>query len=322
MVVWSDLVSAISANPHKGYNVQTLALREASADVERFGISAIVPCATPQPIKVAEVPMVVLAPPPPRVEAVSEVPKVVPPVKRTETKSAEMPKPTVEPHTLKQVIDPIVLGLEHVDPLYGPSPARSRRAIEIEQAQKLEAALDGLYKQCGGRSRGWVKGTLDAMIKPRCASGGDLYEIDRAKKTYTWALHADDKTMSAFLDFVCLARKIRCAVWHPETKTIYVYPAADMPADPGDAPYTPPLYHVDSTGHVRHGMPNSKDLLSHADKEGWKLLPPHSVLHTLSGLKLDELESVGKKLGMAEVSGNKSARVLAIAEYKLRSRLV
>jgi hypothetical protein len=44
-------------------------------------------------------------------------------------------------------------------------------------------------------------------------------------------------------------------------------------------------------------------------------------MHSLSGLKLDELESVGKKLGMAAVEGNKAARVIAIAEFKTRARL-
>lgn len=297
MVMWSELVAAISTNPYRSHNVGVILLRD-TKDIERFAL----------PLGAVKIDL-----PEPATTVVGAERVTAAPVLETKVHK--------EPFTLKQVIDPIILGVEALDPLYHLATHRSKRVIEIEQAQKLESQQDDLYKRCGGRSRGWIKGTLDAMIKPRCASGGDLYEIDRAKKTFAWALHAEDKCMSAFLDFICLARRIRCAVWHADTKTIYVYPAADMPADPDDTVKPIPLHHVDSTGHPRHGMANARDLIAHADREGWKLLPPHSVLHTLSGLKLDELESVGKKLGMAEVVGSKAARVQAIAEYKLRQRL-
>ena len=51
-------------------------------------------------------------------------------------------------------------------------------------------------------------------------------------------------------------------------------------------------------------------------------MPPYSVGHSLAGLNLEELESVGKKLGMAEVSGTKAERVAKIASYKLQQRLL
>jgi hypothetical protein len=57
------------------------------------------------------------------------------------------------------------------------------------------------------------------------------------------------------------------------------------------------------------------------DREGWTLAPPASVTHSLSGLTLEELESVGRKLGMASVEGKKADRVTAIASFKTRARL-
>ena len=105
-----------------------------------------------------------------------------------------------------------------------------------------------------------------------------------------------------------------------EKKTAHLYPAADRLDDDGKAGDYP-IYFVDDGGHKLSGLRSASDLLEFVEKEGWTLLPPESVTHTLSGLKLDELESVGKKLGMPEVEGKKTERVTAIASFKTRARL-
>jgi hypothetical protein len=218
----------------------------------------------------------------------------------------------------KQVLDPVVLGLELMDPLYEGAPPASRRILETEGAQKLEGLLDGLYKSAAGRSRGWTKVGLEGLLKPRCASGGDLHALDRAKKGFVWALATTDKGASAFLDFVCCARRIRCAVWDFGKKTVHLYPAADdVAAERADFP----LLHIDNGGHPVQGVGSVTEFLAYMDREGWTLAPPASVTHSLSALTLEELESVGKKLGMAVVEGKKVDRIVAIAAHKTRARL-
>lgn len=231
--------------------------------------------------------------------------------------------PVIKKHnivTTKYIIDPIVLGIEKTEPLYIGAPHSTQKSIETDAAQKLESILDTLYKTCSGRSRGWTKVGLEAMLKPRCASGGDLKELDRAKKGFLWSLATEDKALSAFLDFVCCARRIRCIVMNMEKKTAHLYPAADRLDDDGVMPEYP-VYFVDIGGHKINGLHNTKELLHYIDNEGWVLQPPSSVIHSLCGLNLEELESIGTKLGMSSVSGKKAERVVAIAAYKARMRL-
>lgn len=277
-----------------------------------------VPASAPKDIAVPSAPL----PPVPHVPSapLPPVPHVAPAttVSRSPVVVAERAK---IPVASKHSIDPIVLGLAHIEPLYEGSTYSMRQRMEKEAAIALESQLDTLYKTNSGRSRGWTKSGIESMMKPRCASGGDLKELDRAKKPFLWALVCSDKGVSAFLDFICCARRIHCAVLDAEKRTAYLYPAADC-IDLDDKRSEYPLYVVDNTGHSIVNMHTTREFLAFIDKNGWQLMPPHSVLHSLSGLKLDELESVGKKLGMAAVVGNKSERVDAIAEFKTRARLV
>jgi hypothetical protein len=220
------------------------------------------------------------------------------------------------PTPTKQIVDPIVIGIEVADPLYVAAPDATRHMIELEEAQRLEGKLDAIYKAASGRSRGWTKVGLDGMIKPRAASGGDLKSLARAKKPFEWTKVLEDKIQSAFLDFVCYAKQIRVVVWNFEKKSACLYPAADDPAAK-----SVPLYHVDSEGHLCRGLYSAADLLEFCESNSWSLTPPGSVAHTLATLTLAELESVGKKLGMAEVVGSKTERIDSIAAYKLRLRL-
>ncbi len=299
---WEDLSQLLVKC--KGVHLKDLAIQTSALEIAHFPLREPV---SPAPLAV---PLPLAAP----------LPLAVPlPLAAPATVVSE-PKRIKEPTAAKHAIDPILLGIALLDPLYEGSPHTTRHAIEKETAIKLESELDALYKSNNGRSRGWTKVGLEGMIKPRCASGGDLKELDRAKKAFLWNLVQDDKTISAFLDFVCCARKIHCVVMDPEKRVGVLYPAADQMADDAAAA-APPLYLVDTTGHPMFGIRNATELLEFLDKNKWKLLPPHSVVHSLSNLKLDELESVGKRLGMTAVEGNKTARITAIAEFKTRARL-
>jgi hypothetical protein len=304
---WSELSTVLKRCG--GIALEPLSLQTSAVSVEWFPVVATA-VAPPAPITTAvEIPKPVI---------VVETPKPVAVVVNTVVETTEAPR-VRKPLSSKHAIDPVVLGLELNEPLYEGAPSATRRVIECEGAQKLEGALDSLYKSAAGRSRGWTKVGLEGFLKPRCASGGDLHLLDRAKKGFLWSLATEDKALSAFLDFVCCARHIRCVLWNFEKKTVHLYPAAD---DHSDATTGFPLLHVDTGGHLVHGISSTSELLTYVDREGWILLPPASVTHSLNGLTLDELESVGKKLGMSAVEGKKADRITAIATFKTRARLV
>jgi hypothetical protein len=314
MVDWKELENLLKSS--NGAALKPINLQTSPSEIAHFPILERVAAAPAQAPVIRNTITYSEVPPTPVVPATPAPRPSTPPLKPVaEKRAVEAPTPS------KQTIDPIVLGIEETEPLYVGAPYATRHMIEIEAAQKVEAQLDTLYKSCSGRSRGWTKVGLEAMIKPRCASGGDLKEIDRAKKAFHWSLAHDDKGMSAFLDFVCCARRIRCIIMNSETKTAYLYPAADIhDEDTKDKAY--PMYCVDTKGHIMFGLKTAKELLAFVDKERWSLMPPASVTHTLSGLKLEELESVGKRLGMTEVGGKKTERIAAIAGFKTRKRLV
>lgn len=221
----------------------------------------------------------------------------------------------------KHSIDPIVLGMEETVHMYNGASVRMKQQMECEEAQRIEGMLNELYKTQGGRSRGWTKAMLEEMIRPRCASGGFVPELDKSKKAFLWQIVGDEKVYSSFLDFLCVAKKIRVAIWFEEERRVILYPAADNTSCFLDEPVDIPLLHVSHTGHLLSSKPTKNELVSFCDSKQYILMPPLSVIHSLSGLTLTELESVGKQLGMATVEGSKKERIANIAIYKLRQRL-
>jgi len=187
------------------------------------------------------------------------------------------PVPSRSSAKQRRSVDPIVLGIELSDPLYEEAPFRTKHQIECEEGVRMEAKMNELYKSQGGRTRGWTKVALEMMIKPRCASGGNLKELDIAKRGFLWPLVRTDKPTSAFLDFLCVAKGIRVAVWFEEDKQVIVYPAADN-LDNGS---NFPLYHVTYHGVPMPDFETCQAFLDSCDANGWVVLPPASILHSL-----------------------------------------
>ena len=315
MVHWNELSDFLKSNPFQTYNVKTLAfLVPERKGMDHFPILA--PVLSPEPIASPE-PVAVPVPVP-----------VAPPVTNifTPTPTLQLkPKAVIatpKMDILKHTLDPIVFGIENLDILYNDSPKASKRQMEITEALRCEARIDELYKSQGGRSRGWTKTMLEAIIRPRCASGGDLHELKQAKSVFLWQVVKSDKSVSACLDFLCVAKQIQVAIWDDASKAITVYPAADYIGEGSGR--VKGLYHVHHTGAMMRvaGVSTGKDLVAYAATHSWTLLPSWSVIHSLEKLTLGDLESVGKKLGMAEVTGSKVERIAAIAGYKLKSRLL
>lgn len=293
MVSWTEVSGLFATNPHISFHVKPLSMNEVPLECDIF---TMVSAVREEPAPTQE-PALVLA---------------AEPVSTTSRKVLKLSK---------QTLDPIVLGMDHADILYKDAPKMMKKEMEQTEARRIEGILSSLYTSQSGRSRGWSKALLETMIKPRCSSGGDLYELKQAKSVFVWQVVSSDKATSAVLDFLCVAKQIRVAIWSEESHHIVVFPAAEYMGDDarvGDWP----LYNVSDTGHtILFGPMTSRELVAVAEKDGWTLLPPYSVIHSLEKLTLAELASVGTRLGMAEVVGSKVERIAALASYKLKSRL-
>jgi len=341
MVSWSGLIQALTRNSSRAFSVAYIKVVDdhpvevfkiptplagipppveivkPAVAVAAAAVAAVATAEPPKPLFIDdEEDEVELPPPPPMPKIVAQPIQTAPKIQKIQKKAKEI---NDLPRATKSVIDPLLLAITAEDPLYDSAPHNTRAAIERAAATRYESLLNDIYKSEGGRSRGWTKGALESWIKPRVASGGNQKELDRAKVGFSWQLITEDKVHSAFLDFLCVVKQIRVAVWFEETKMVHIYPAADATAALGTEL---PLYNVNHTGAVLVGPCNGAELYAVAEKHNYTVLPCLSVLSSLSGLKLDELESVGKALGMATVEGKKPERVAAIAAYKLRQRLI
>jgi hypothetical protein len=192
--------------------------------------------------------------------------------------------------------------------MYSIATHNVQQSLECEEARRLEARIGELYKEESGRSRGWVKTKLEAFFLPRAAVGSRV----NAKDAFAWEKIWTDKEASAILDFVCLSKGIRLAVWKEE-KVIGLWPAAD--SSKVAASKDIPLIHVGNVGNV--GNRN----IAEAIQQGWRLVAPLSVEHGLEKLTLDELDGLAEKMGITIPSGKKMDKVRALASARMALRI-
>jgi len=230
-----------------------------------------------------------------------------------------VPKP-LEPKRPIETKDPISIGMNLRDPLYFMTSSAMKQRMECEEAQRLESVMRSIYQSQGGRARGWTLSGLDAYLKPRSASGGDINALKRAKSPFLWDQVLEDKNTSAFLDFVCVAQRIRIAIWSDADKSVTVFPAADSSDETFATPI--PLFHVYSNGSVKSDPMDSKALASLCATMGYAYLPPPSVMKSLAHLNVEDLQSLADKLGLHDLTGSKAQRVVSIAVWKLKLRLL
>ena len=309
MVSWSHVVEAWKS---KAVSLPPISVYEERSSVDLFKLPAIVKEATPVPTA---------APNPLAPVAKAEVPLVVP-------LAVSLPAPLAVPTNTVQFTDrvpkdnkdPISIAIQ--DPLYLVASPVVKQRIECEEAQRLESLMRSIYQSQGGRSRGWTLTGLETFLKPRCASGGNLQQLKRAKQAFAWDQVLDDKNTSAFLDFVCVAQRIRVAIWSDADKSVTVFPAADSSIVEEGASATIPLYHVYSNGSVKSEPIDSKALVPLCASMGYAYLPPPSVMKSLAHLSLGELDSLAVKLGLTGLTGSKAQRVVSVAVWKLKQRLL
>jgi hypothetical protein len=309
MVSWSHVVEAWKS---KAVTLPPISIYEDRNSVDLFKLPAIVKEAVPIPTPVS-----ILKPPvttPVNTVQIVESVKFVEPVKPVEVKPAE-PKRIIQK-------DPITIGMNLRDPLYSMASHAVKQRMECEEAQRLESIMRSVYQSQGGRSRGWTLSGLESYLKPRGASGGHLQQLQHAKSPFVWEQVLDDKNTSAFLDFICVAQRIRIAVWSDIDKSVTVFPAADSSIVEEGAVAAIPLYHIYSNGSVKSEPADSKTLIPLCATMGYAYLPPPSVMKSLAHLSIGELDSLAEKLGVTDLTGSKAQRVVTIAVWKLKQRLL
>ncbi len=317
MVTFTEIAHAIETNPGRDFGVQSCIPKHQS-EIERFSLTEtlvvkedpfskigirrvtkepeptpILKKVTPKPSPVEE-PIPIPFAPEPRPEPRPENK----PERKQESRFDSDSKPRGKP------VDPICIGISMRDPMYEIASPFVKQSIETEEARLIEGKLPELYKSESGRSRGWTKTHLEAFIQPRVASGGSL----NPKQHFCWEKLFTDKQVSAELDFLCLAKGIRLAVWNDAEKCIGIWPAADL----SESKQTPPLFLVSNKGVLL-----SKSTVF---ESGWTLRAALSVEHGLEKLSIDELDSFAEKMGI-ELSGKKSERVRTLAAARTKQRL-
>jgi len=305
MVSWLHVVEAWKS---KAVTLPPISIYEEKGSVDFFKLPVL-----PSPI---ETPIIkpVIKPVVNRTEI-----KIEPPRNTVRYEQAELHVAVVKKPYKVDTKDPLSIGMNLRDPLYFMASDLVKKRMECEEAQRLETVMRSIYQAQGGRARGWTLSGLEAYLKPRGASGGNIHELMKAKSPFLWDQVLEEKNTSAFLDFICVAHRIRVAVWSDSTKSVTVFPAADAPSE--DAKPIP-LFHVYSNGSVKSESVDSKTLPSLCATMGYAYLPPPSVMKSLAHLSLEELNTLAEKLDFHDLTGSKAQRVVLIAVWKLKQRLL
>ncbi len=318
MVSFQQIQEAIALNVHRSecMNIRPSPL----LPVEQFKIPSVPVKETKIPPRVSKQPTVVqeskTSPPVFKIERDSDSDESLPPPTRCiGSKVSEKPldapivveKPKEHPVSTPtnrllpsstRSVDPVCIAIELQDPLYAIASPNVRISLECTEAQRLESMVDTLYKEQSGRSRGWTKTKLTEFLVPRAAAGG------RPKVAFDWSAIWTQKEASALLDFVCLAKGIRLAVWKSE-KEVGLWPAADKEGS------KPTLFHVSSTGAP----------LQDRSMSNIQLLAPYSVVAGLEKLSLGELESLAEKMNVSLPRGKKPELATFLASARMRMRI-
>jgi hypothetical protein len=118
--------------------------------------------------------------------------------------------------TTFSVSDAVSLFLWLSDPLYRVAVAGVRRTMEMEVASALLIASEKEWKARHGRHRGWVRKHLEEDLRGRSAGADPAPDF--------WELVRTNKRTALLLDYVCVVRGVRVALWWPNHKTVTTVP--------------------------------------------------------------------------------------------------
>lgn len=118
--------------------------------------------------------------------------------------------------TAFSVTDAVSLFLWISDPLFRTAVAGVRRTMEMEVASALLMANEKEWKARGGRHRGWVRKHLEEDLRGRSAGADPAPDF--------WEQVRTNKRAALLLDFVCVVRGVRVALWWPSHKMVTTVP--------------------------------------------------------------------------------------------------
>ena len=127
--------------------------------------------------------------------------------------------------TAFSVPDAVSLFLWISDPLYRTAVAGVRRTMEIEVASALLNTSEKEWKARNGRHRGWVRKHLEEDLRSRSAGGDPTPDY--------WELIRTNKRAALLLDYICVVRGVRVALWWPTHKTVTTVPLSGVPPSAG-----------------------------------------------------------------------------------------
>jgi hypothetical protein len=112
------------------------------------------------------------------------------------------------------ISDAVSLALWIRDPLFRTATTSVRRAMEKEEAAALIHASEAAWKERDGRQRGWVRKHLEEDLRARSAGANPSPDA--------WETIRTVKRAAQLLDYICVMRSMRLALWWPDHKAFTV----------------------------------------------------------------------------------------------------
>lgn len=106
----------------------------------------------------------------------------------------------------------VALALWVHDPLYRTATPAVQCAMEADETTSLLTGCDAAWRAHGGRARGWVRKHLEEEL--------------RGHAEFTWASMRTSRRRAHLLDYICVVKNIRVALWWPDHKSMTVFPVA------------------------------------------------------------------------------------------------
>jgi hypothetical protein len=186
--------------------------------------------------------------------------------------------------TSMTVADAVSFALWVRDPLYRAATPSMRRTMETEEATALLNASESAWREHNGRVRGWVRKHLEEDLRGRSSSGEPAPDFWEAVRT--------QRRAALLLDYVCVMRSLRIAIWWPEQKTVTIVPAAggvdaSVPIVQLNATSGRVLLGPGSTGFQVAPMTWCSDVLTRASDIQW--VPP-AVVPGISSMTVAQIQ--------------------------------
>lgn len=118
--------------------------------------------------------------------------------------------------TSATIADGVSLSLWIRDPLYRIAAPNIRRSMEMEEASFVLHESETAWKLHNGKVRGWVRKHLEEDLRSRAGGGEPAND--------TWETVRTTKRASLLLDYICVVRGLRVALWWPDHKAVTVLP--------------------------------------------------------------------------------------------------